>query len=208
MNKTPREIEKEHLLEHYQGKEPYLFYQVDGFTIGPEDFRLVDWLTAGLGLQKGDSVSDKDGDVVFERTTSELMSTCPSVRLLIPLGASFTNVRRLLKKILAHFIAQYGEEGEEAPYYPSQDQPEWPSQSGTHEFSRWNLEEESDAAPVGDFSAIADRLIAQVESVAASVAGEVVTNRRELGEDLDRIEKKLDGLPDQFLEATQGLGRD
>lgn len=57
-----------------------------------------------------------------------------------------------------------------------------------------------------------DKIMDRVESVGASVAGDVVANRIELGEALDRIEKKLDELPDQFLEATQGLdlgpGRD
>lgn len=87
---------KAELLEHYSGKTPNLFRQFDAWA----------------HIEEGDYVftPDRDGDCVFSLDTFELMTTCPSVRVLIPKGfehsmsaspATREDVLRLLDKVRA-----------------------------------------------------------------------------------------------------------
>lgn len=75
---------KRNLLEHYGSKDPHSFYQYDMFSDAvPDD---VVW-------------PDKDGDALFISSTLELMSSCPTVRVLVPAGASYRDVVRCLRKV-------------------------------------------------------------------------------------------------------------
>jgi len=80
-----RKLSKGELLEKYAGKEANEFWQWDGFAeYGPGDYFMV---------------PDDQGDVIMVTSTTELMTTKPEVRVLIPIGTTRYAASRLLKKI-------------------------------------------------------------------------------------------------------------
>ena len=76
---------KTQLLDHYQTKSVNTFYQIDGFSELPEDDVLC---------------PDDDGDSFIVGQTNELMTTCPPVRVLVPVfGTDLSRLPYLLRKM-------------------------------------------------------------------------------------------------------------
>jgi hypothetical protein len=89
-----KHLEKHRLLEHYAGKEPKKFIQVDGFS----------------EVKFGDCVMhpDADDDCMMCGSTTELMQGT-DVRILIPEGASGVVVCRLLRKMVSFVEECFGD---------------------------------------------------------------------------------------------------
>lgn len=78
-------VKREKLL-HYADRDAENFFQFDAFT----------------GVEPGDGIvrPDDDGDCLFSGVTTELMTGCVSVRVLIVPGTTQKTAARALKKIL------------------------------------------------------------------------------------------------------------
>lgn len=78
------------LLEHYAEKTPNQFYQIDVFDVGPDYDDPV--------MQP-----DEEGDCMLGGRVWELMTSCPEVRVLMPVeNCDPATVVRQLKKVIAH----------------------------------------------------------------------------------------------------------